>query len=134
MITQINVQTGVITYAGESSPSTADVDAERLRRIVIGKTFTIPGYGDIAMQGREEDQRNLLALANMALQAISAGQGSGTMQFRAADNVIHTLTWTQMLTLCNLTSAYVSAIYAASWALKDNPPIPGDYADAGYWL
>lgn len=120
-------------FAIQAAPTTDSVNAERDRRIRIGKTFTIPGYGNIPVEGREEDFRNLGNLGTAALAQVGAGQGAATMQFRDAANVIHTLTWAQMLVLWQLATGYVSAIYAASWALKDNPPIPGDFTEAGYW-
>ncbi len=114
-------------------PATAaDVNAERARRILAGRAFDIPGYGLVAVEGRDEDVRNLGALGTAALAQIGAGNGAGLMQFRDADNVIHDLTWAQMLALWSASTEYVSALYAASWALKDDG-VPDDFADDAYW-
>lgn len=110
-----------------------DVNNERKRRIRIGKVFAVPGYGPVAVEGREEDMRNLGALGTAALAAIGAGAGAGTMQFRGADNTVHTLTWAQMFALWQLSTAYVSAVYAASWAIKDGGSVPADYAANSRW-
>ena len=112
--------------------SDADVNAERARRILEGRAFDIPGYGLVAVEGREEDVRNLGALGTAALAQIGAANGTGVMQFRDADNLIHDLTWAQMFALWTASTEYVSALYAASWALKDDG-IPADFADDAYW-
>ena len=112
--------------------SAADVNAERARRILAGRAFGIPGYGPVAVEGRDEDVRNLGALGTAALAQIGAGNGAGVMQFRDADNTIHDLTWAQMFALWSASTEYVSALYAASWALKDDG-IPADFADDAYW-
>ena len=113
--------------------SDADVNAERARRILEGRAFDIPGYGLVAVEGRDEDVRNLGALGTAALAQIGAGNGTGLMQFRDADNVIHDLTWAQMFALWAASTEYVSALYAASWALKDGETVPSDFADDAYW-
>ena len=112
--------------------SADDVNAERARRILEGRAFDIPGYGLVAVEGRDEDVRNLGALGTAALAQIGAANGTGLMQFRDADNVIHDLTWEQMFALWAASTEYVSALYAASWALKDDG-IPSDFADDAYW-
>ena len=112
--------------------SANDVNAERARRILAGRAFDIPGYGLVSVEGRDEDVRNLGALGTAALAQIGAGNGAGVMQFRDADNFIRDLTWMQMLALWSASTEYVSALYAASWALKDDG-IPDDFADDAYW-
>lgn len=126
-------EVAALAALGVAPVNSDSVNAERDRRIRVGKTFTVPGYGAVAVEGREVDMRNLGALGTAALAAIGAGQDAATMQFRGADNTIHTLTWAQMFALWQLSTAYVSAIYSASWALKDAPPIPADYANNSYW-
>ena len=123
----------VAPYVPPPAPSlNGAVNAERARRILAGRAFDIPGYGLVAVEGRDEDVRNLGALGTAALAQIGAGNGAGVMQFRDADNVIHDLTWMQMLALWTASTEYVSALYAASWALKDDG-IPADFADDAYW-
>lgn len=111
----------------------ARVDAERDRRILAGGTFDLAGYGPVSTQGRDVDARNLSNLALAATAQIAAGNGAGTTPFRDAGNVVHSLTWAQVFDLWQQASAYVSAVYVASWALKDAPPIPPDYANDSRW-
>jgi hypothetical protein len=44
-----------------------------------------------------------------------------------------TVTPPEMLALWQGSSAYVSALYAASWEIKALNPIPADYADDARW-
>ena len=125
-------QAGTIVDYVPPPASADDVNAERARRILAGRAFDIPGYGLVAVEGRDEDVRNLGALGTAALAQIGAGNGMDVMQFRDADNVIHDLTWMQMLALWTASTEYVSALYAASWALKDDG-VPEDFADDAYW-
>jgi len=125
-------QAGTIADYVPPAPGDGDVNAERARRILAGRAFDIAGYGLVAVEGRDEDVRNLGALGTAALAQIGAGNGTGLMQFRDADNVIHDLTWAQMFALWSASTEYVSALYAASWALKDDG-IPADFADDAYW-
>lgn len=130
------IEAGEAGEIAEYSPlpaSAADVNEERARRILAGRAFDIPGYGLVAVEGRDEDVRNLGALGTAALAQIGAGNGAGVMQFRDADNVIHDLTWAQMFALWTASTEYVSALYAASWALKDDETVPADFADDAYW-
>jgi hypothetical protein len=123
---------GAIADYVPPAPTDGDVNTERARRILAGRAFDIAGYGLVAVEGRDEDVRNLGALGTAALAQIGAGNGTGLMQFRDADNVIHDLTWAQMFALWSASTEYVSALYAASWALKDDG-IPADFIDAAYW-
>lgn len=112
----------------------ADIDRERDRRVQAGVVVTLAGYGPVALQGRDMDQRNLHGLATAAQLRIAAGQGNVTSPFRDRDNVIHTLTQVQILDLWSQGAAFVTAVFQAAWALKDGPdPIPVDFTDDGYW-
>jgi hypothetical protein len=105
-----------------------DVNAERQRRVVAGKTIN-----GVAVTGRDEDARNLTNLALAAQLRIGSGDTTTTTTFRDGNNVDHDLTPPQMLALWQASAAYVSALYEASWALKAMDPIPVDYADATHW-
>lgn len=109
-----------------------DVNIERDRRIVAGLFVATTGGPTVAVQGRDVDQMNLTNLGMMAEARINAGDAT-PFNFRDAQNNIRSLTPAQMREVWQQSVAHVEAIYAASWALKDNPPIPQSYADDAYW-
>lgn len=114
-------------------PEGAHVDAERDRRLALGATVQVEGYGPVPVQGRQADQINLLALKDGARDLVAAGITDPSLEFRDGANVLHILTPAQMIDLANKGKAAAAEIYAAAWALKDNPPIPADYAADAYW-
>jgi hypothetical protein len=105
-----------------------DVNAERYRRIVVGKIID-----GVHVTGTEEDARNLTSLALVAQLRLAANDTETLTTFRDGGNVDHQLTPSQVLSLWQQSAAYVSALYAASWALKAMEPIPADYAADTYW-
>jgi hypothetical protein len=109
-------------------PTGADVNAERNRRIVAGKTIN-----GVAVTGRDEDARNLTNLALAAQLRIGSGDTTTTTTFRDGNNVDHDLTPAEMLALWQGSAAYVSALYAASWAIKAMDPLPADITDDALW-
>jgi hypothetical protein len=114
-------------------PSSEDINAERERRIASGATVTVTGAGDIPVQGRDVDVRNLQGLGLAALARVSAGDTVTITTFRDADNVDHELTPPQVLELVQKASAVAEAIIAASWAIKAMDPMPADVSDDGLW-
>jgi hypothetical protein len=104
-----------------------DVNRERSRRIEAGTVID-----GVRVTGRDEDTRNLTNLALAAQLRITMGDTTPTI-FRDGDNVDHELSPTQVLSLWKNSSAYVSAVYAASWALKGMAEIPQDYSSDHYW-
>lgn len=104
------------------------VNAERRRRIEAGKIID-----GMKITGREEDARNLQALFSVAQLRIAGGDTNTTTLFRDGNNVDHDLTPGQIANLFLQSSAFVSDVYAASWALKALDPIPSDFADDGNW-
>lgn len=106
----------------------AAVNAERQRRIVRGKIID-----GIHVTGSDDDARNLTNLALSAQVRMAGGDTTSLTTYRDGDNIDHDLTPAQMLSLWQQSSAYVSAIYAASWALKAMDPIPADFAGDSYW-
>lgn len=104
------------------------INAERTRRIIAGKVTD-----GIRVTGRDEDARNLTNLALGAQLRLAAGDTETLTTFRDGDNVDHELTPPQIMSLWQQSSEYVSALYAASWALKALDPIPADFADDSHW-
>lgn len=111
----------------------ANIDVERDRRIVAGVVVTVAGYGDVALQGRDMDMRNLHGLATAAQLRLAAGWGAYVTTFRDRENVMHDLTQAQVLDLWSQGAAFVSSVFQSAWALKDGQSIPADYTDDGYW-
>lgn len=111
----------------------ADIDRERDRRVMEGLAVTLAGYGQVILQGRDIDMRNLHGLATAAQLRIASGAGGVVTPFRDKANVIHQLTQPQILDLWSQGAAFVSAVFQSAWALKDGGPIPADFADDGYW-
>lgn len=120
--------------------SGADVNRERDRRIVAGKSFTVltGGYGDIPLTGREEDKVALMGLLVKAQGAKAMGITAPVMTLRDGANVNHALTPDQMIELVSKGMSWIEDVMAASWAMKDGTApfeagIPADYTDDGYW-
>lgn len=115
------------------SPTSSDVNAERDRRVTAGASFTPAGYGQaIPVAGDEQTKVNLLALATAAQARMAQGDMATLTPYRDESNAVHQLTPPQVFDLWSQGAAYVSAVYQASWALKDGA-IPADYTDDGYW-
>ncbi|WP_319533428.1 hypothetical protein [uncultured Cohaesibacter sp.] len=119
----------------EPGPLTGDdVNLERLKRIEDGCNVSVTGVVDpIPLQGRVQDQTNLLGLATGAQLRIASGDTTTTITFRDADNVDHDLTPPQVLELWQGGANFISAVMQASWDLKAATPIPSDYTDNAYW-
>lgn len=115
------------------APVGADVNAERDRRVTAGSTFTVTGYGDIPVAGDETTARNLQGLAFAAQMRVAQGDVTTLTPYRDEANAIHQLTPPQMIELWSLGAAFISAVYQASWTLKDGASIPADYTSDGYW-
>jgi len=111
----------------------AAVNMERERRIAAGATVTVTGAGDIPVQGRDVDVRNLQGLGLAALARVSAGDTATITTFRDAGNVDHDLTPPQVLELVQRAAGVVEAIIQASWAIKAMDPLPDDVTDDGLW-
>lgn len=114
--------------APAAQPTGVQVNAERQRRIAVGKVID-----GVHVTGSDEDARNLMSLALGAQMRIAAGDTETLTVFRDGDNVDHDLTPMQLLSLWQQSSAYVSALYEASWVLKALDQIPADYAGDSHW-
>ncbi len=106
--------------------SSLDVNAERQRRLLAGKVIN-----GVHVTG--DDARNLTNLALASQMRISAGDTSTITVFRDGWNIDHELSPPQIMSLWQQSSEYVSALYAASWALKALDPIPSDFDDDRRW-
>lgn len=109
-------------------PTAEDVNRERQRRIIAGKPID-----GVHVTGRDEDARNLTDLALAAQLRISGGDTTTLTTYRDGNNVDHDLTPVQMLQLWQQSAEYVSALYAASWAIKAMDPIPADVTADELW-
>ena len=114
-------------------PSTSSVDEEHDRRALAGKTFTVTGYGDVALEGSLRTQTVLLALKDTARDLIDASVTDPVLMLTDRDNVDHYLTATQVVELVNAGKQFMQELHAAKRALKEMQPIPADFADDGYW-
>ena len=111
-----------------------DVNAERRARLTAGFDATLSdGVTVIPLQGRDEDMRNLHGLCTAAQLRMAGGDTTTVTAFRDRDNVNHDLTPVEVVELWSIAAAWVSAVYAASWAIKDIDPIASDYADDSRW-
>lgn len=105
-----------------------EINRERTRRIEAGKVID-----GVMVTGRDQDRANLSDLAFGAQLRMMAGDNSTVTLFRDGNNVDHELTPPQIISLWQQSAAYVSALYAASWALKAMQPIPQDFQNDAYW-
>lgn len=110
-----------------------DITEERSRRVAAGTVVSVEGYGDVALQGRPEDQITLGNLAQISLLRIQQGDTTTITKFRDRDNVDHDLTPPQIVDMWVKGTSWVSTVYEASWDVKDLDPIPLDYTDDKYW-
>lgn len=115
------------------APTGDDVNNERDRRVTAGSTFTVTGYGDIPVAGDETTARNLQGLAFAAQMRVAQGDVTTLTPYRDEANAIHQLTPPQMIELWSLGASFISAVYQASWVLKDGASIPVDFTSDGYW-
>ena len=138
------LKNGVITsVANTRSPPTPptpqDVNAERERRLEYGAAFTVAGVADpIPLQGRSFDQTVYLALLMRAQGFKAAGVTTAALNVRAGDDVIHSLTPDQMMSLVMQSMTWFESVMAISWAMKDSTGaftggIPTDYTDNAHW-
>ncbi|PWE29957.1 hypothetical protein DDZ14_16070 [Maritimibacter sp. 55A14] len=109
------------------------VNAERTRRLEAGSIFTVPGYGDVALQARLQDMVTLSGLLDGAQARIAAGDVTTIKRFRDRDNTDHLLTPPQIAQMVQIGTAWVEAVYNASWDIKKLDPVPADFTDDGHW-
>lgn len=109
------------------------VTAERDRRTRLGHTVSLSSGKTFTVQTRDEvDFRNISGLGTVGIVRQSAGNTTAIV-FRDADDVDQTLTPAEAIEMAMKVAGKVDAIYKASWALKDMPAIPADFADDQHW-
>jgi len=138
------LKNGVITEVDYTAPepplpTPQDVTSERERRLEYGAAFTVAGVADpIPLQGRSFDQTVYLALLMRAQGFKAAGVTDPVLTVRAGDDVIHSLTPDQMMSLVMQSMAWFESVMAVSWAMKDSTGdfpqgIPTDYTADTHW-
>ena len=110
-----------------------DVNAERDRRVLAGSSFPVTGGPTIPVAGDETTSRNLQGLAFAAQLRIAQGDTTTLTPYRDEANVVHQLVPGQVIELWSQGAAFISAVYQASWVLKDQAPIPTDYKEDDHW-
>lgn len=113
-------------------PSNEEVNEERERRIILGCNVSIANVGTIYVTGSEKDIRNVAGLGQGAIVRIMANDTT-LVPFRDGNNDVYNLSPQQMLELWQKSAGYISAIYQASWDIKELNPIPQDFASNTYW-
>ena len=117
----------------EPKPTTrADVNEERDRRIALGCVVTLSTGKVIPIQGRPQDQTNLLGLVTLAQMRVQTDSTTPTT-FRDRDNNDHSLTPAEIIELWQHGVAYFELVMQAAWALKDADPTLDDYHDDMHW-
>ena len=138
------LKNGVITEVDYTAPepplpTPQDVTSERERRLEYGAAFTVAGVADpIPLQGRSFDQTVYLALLMRAQGFKAAGVTDPVLTVRAGDDVIHSLTPDQMMSLVMQSMTWFESVMAISWAMKDSTGaftggIPTDYTAHTHW-
>ena len=125
----------VVNPSGEVELTPGEkVNLERDRRVRIGSTFAVAGYGSIRIGGDDTTIRNLQGLAFAAQLRLAQGDNTTLTPFRDEDNVIHQLAPAQVIDLWSKGAAFVESVFAAAWTLKDRPEgIPSDFTNDIYW-
>lgn len=110
------------------------VNAERARRVQAGTSVSVTDLvTPVALRGRDEDQRTLQGLCTAAQIRIGQGDVTTLTRYRDMDNVDHMMTPPQIVEMWSLGSAWVSAVYQASWDIKDMDPRPVDHTEDSLW-
>lgn len=123
-----------IIQVGTIAPTNDDVTAYAEELIEDGVTIKITGLSEpVYVQGRDKDSRNVQGLVTAAQLRIGAGDTTTITEFRDGSNVMHDLTPPQVVELWQKSAAYVSAVYGASWAIKDGDTISADFRDDERW-
>lgn len=118
-------------------PRTADPDevttyAEDL--IEQGVTISVTGLASpIYVQGRDKDTRNVQGLVTAAQLRLASGDTTTLTAFRDGNNVTHQLTPAQVVEMWQTSAGYISAVYAASWSIKEDNPISAGFRSDPRW-
>lgn len=135
---------GTYTYdyvvSDRDVPTANEVNAERIRRIEEGSSFTVAGVtGRVALQGRPFDQTIYLALLSKASALEAAGETGAVLTLRGKSDTIYSLTPDQMISLVSQAITWFEDVMKVSWAMKDNTGdftagVPLDFdTNNSYW-
>jgi len=95
------------------------VNNKRVGILVQNVLAPFPG-GDAPVQVRDDrDIQNINGVATAALAAVLASSGT-TFKFRDANDVTHTLTAAEAITMASTVLSKLTAVYDHSWTLKDD--------------
>ncbi|MBL0374044.1 hypothetical protein JJB09_18645 [Rhizobium sp. KVB221] len=103
------------------------IKVEHERRELAGKLFS-----GVHITGEDKMVRNLQSLASIAQLKIAQGDAS-TFTFKDGSDVVHEITWQAIFNIWLASTAYVTQLYTAKWALQTMEPIPADFADDRWW-
>lgn len=135
---------GTYTYAyvveDRDEPTGNEVNNERTKRIEGGTSFAVAGLtSNVILQGRPFDQTVYLALLTRATGFKAAGETNSVLTVRGKDDVVHTLTPDQMISLVSQAMTWFEDVMKVSWAMKDNTGsftagVPLDFdSNDSYW-
>lgn len=119
-------------------PSTAEVDAERDRRIAEGFTFQGHPY-----QTRDGDRENIAGAAQIAFMAVVNGSAAGDLRWASttrdfvwidSSNALVPMDAPTVVLLGQAAAAWKTRHIYAARELKSKTPIPLDYRDDKYWV
>lgn len=117
----------------DGTPTPTDVNAERDLRVLRGVTIRVAdevldAQGnvitppvDVRVGGDETTKINLLGLVQAATMRVAQGDVTTITKYRDETNTIFDLTPPQIIQVWQGGATYVSAVFAASWAIKDDP-------------
>ena len=96
-----------------------EVDNKRDEILSSGISYNFPDGVGIIQTRDQKDERNIQANTSAAQAYIMLNQPQTEMKFRDMEDVIHTMTATQMLEMCLYVKSYGQSIYEKSWQIKD---------------
>lgn len=115
-------------------PDKQDVTDYAEELIEVGVTINVTGIAaPVYVQGRDKDTRNVQGLVTAATLRLSSGDTTTLTDFRDGNNVTHQLVPAQVVEMWQKSAAYVSAVYAASWNIKDASSIASDFQTDARW-
>jgi Domain of unknown function (DUF4376) len=119
------------------APSSAEINAERDRRIDAGFVFA-----GVLYQSAAADRENISGAGILAAVAMMGGAQPGDLRWHGGDADFAWIAADNSLVPMDAPTVIAFGQVAASWkmqhifaarALKDSPPIPADYVEGHYW-
>ncbi len=114
------------------TPQRGNVTTERDRRINQQVTVTLDDTRTFPVDMANGGRANIADIAQVAAEKEALGI-STAINFRDANNTDQAMTNMQFRKMAIQIASQVTAIYKASWVLKDTDPIPVDFTDDKYW-